>query len=163
MPLGYLILSKVVPCPLPSYFKLFSWAPSGPTMLTLQSSGEEQPENRWPLEDKYCIISNPSRYSDLHFPCFLQHVQQQHLSENKLCVCGGGGGVTDTQCLLEVHLLVASLQGQFGFQGCLPLWELAWNDLGPNPYHPSPKVTPRSNLHSTFMEHLVCFLLSICF
>ena len=31
-----------------------------------------------------------------------------------------------TQCLLEVHLLVASLQGQFDFQGqCLPLWELA--------------------------------------
>jgi len=33
------ILSKVVPCPLPSCFILFSWAPSGPTMLPLQSSG----------------------------------------------------------------------------------------------------------------------------
>ena len=37
--------------------------------------------------------------------------------------------------------------------------------LGPNPYHPSPKVkniSPGSNLHSTFMEHLVCCLSSIC-
>ena len=31
-----------------------------------------------------------------------------------------------TQCLLEAHLLVASLQGQLGFKGqCLSLWELA--------------------------------------
>ena len=36
------------------------------------------------------------------------------------------GWVTGPQCLLEVNLLVASLQGQLGFQGqCLPLWELA--------------------------------------
>ena len=41
--------------------------------------------------------------------------------------------------------------------------------LGPNPYHPSPKVTnitlehnPGTNLHSTFMEHLVCCLLPTC-
>ena len=33
--------------------------------------------------------------------------------------------MTGTQRLLEVHLLVASLQEQLGFQGkCLPLWEL---------------------------------------
>ena len=32
--------------------------------------------------------------------------------------------LTGTQCLLEVHQL-ASLQRQLGFQGCLPLWELA--------------------------------------
>ena len=31
-----------------------------------------QPENSWPLGGKYCIISNPSRYSGLHLPCFLQ-------------------------------------------------------------------------------------------
>ena len=71
---------------------------------------EGQPENSWPLGGKYCIISNPSRYSGLHLPCFLQHVQQQHLSVNLL------GWVTGTQCLLEVHLL-ASLQRQLGFQG----------------------------------------------
>ena len=71
------------------------------------------------LGTKYCIISNPSRYSGLHLPCFLQHVQHQHLPVNPL------GLATGTQCLLEVHQL-ASLQRQLGFQGqCLPLWELA--------------------------------------
>ena len=39
MPLCYVILSKVVPCPLPSCFILFTWALSRPTMLSLQSSG----------------------------------------------------------------------------------------------------------------------------
>ena len=66
---------------------------------------EGQPENSWPLGGKYCIISNPSRYSGLRLPCLLQHVQQQHLSVNLL------QQVTGTQCLLEVHLLVASPQG----------------------------------------------------
>ena len=81
---------------------------------------EGQPENSWPLGGKYCIISNLSRYSGIRLPCCLQHDQQQHLSLNAL------GWVTGTQCLLEVHLLVASLQWQLGFQGqCLPLWELA--------------------------------------
>ena len=81
---------------------------------------EGQPENSWLLGGTCCIISNPSRDSDLHLPCFLQHAQCQHLSVNLV------GRVTGTQCLLEVHMLVASLQGQLGFQGyCLPLWELA--------------------------------------
>ena len=71
---------------------------------------EGQPENSWPLGGKYCIISNPSRYSGLHLPCFLQHAQQQNFSENPL------RWVTGIQRLLEVHLLVASLQGQLGFQ-----------------------------------------------
>ena len=44
---------------------------------------EGQAENIWPLGEKHCIISNPSRYSGLHLPCFLQHVQQ-HLSVNRL-------------------------------------------------------------------------------
>ena len=86
-------------------------------LLYIHLSG--QPENSWPLGGKYCIISSPSRYSGLHRPCFLQHVQRQHLSVNLL------GWVTGPQCLPEVHLLVASLQGQLGFQGqWLPLWEL---------------------------------------
>ena len=72
---------------------------------------EGQPENSWPFGEKCCIIFNLSRYSGLHLPCFLQHVQQQHLSVNPL------GWVTGTQCLLEVYLLVASLQGQLGIQG----------------------------------------------
>ena len=80
---------------------------------------EEQPKNSWPLGGKYCIISNSSRYSGLPLPCFLQHAQQQNLSENPL------RWVTVTQCLLEDHLLVASLQGQLGFQGQrLPFLEL---------------------------------------
>ena len=36
--------------------------------------------------------------------------------------------------------------------------------LGPNAYYPSPKVTnksPGSNLHSTFMEHLVYWFISL--
>ena len=70
----------------------------------------EGQENSWPLGGKYCIISNPSRYSGLHLPCFLQHVQHQYLSVNPL------GWATGTQCLLEVHQL-ASLQKQLGFQG----------------------------------------------
>ena len=79
-----------------------------------------QPENSWPLGGKYCIISNPSRYSGRQLLCFLQYVRQQYLLVNLL------GWVTGTQCLLEVHLLVASLQGQLGFQGqCLPFLGLA--------------------------------------
>ena len=81
---------------------------------------ERQPKNSWTLGGKYCIVSNPSRESGLYLPCFLQRVRQQHLSVNLL------GWATGTQCLLEVHLLVGSLQGQLGFQGqCLPLWKLA--------------------------------------
>ena len=81
---------------------------------------EGQPENSWSLGGKYCIISNPSRYSGIHLPRFLQHVQPQHFSVKPL------GWVTGTRFLLEVHLLLASLQGQLAFQGqCLPLWELA--------------------------------------
>ena len=57
------------------------------------------------------IISNPSRYLGLHLPCFLQDVQHQLLSVNLL------GRVTDMRYLLEVHLLVASLQGKLGFRG----------------------------------------------
>ena len=118
MPLGYVILSKVVPWPLPYCFMLFSWAPSG-LQCCLYILLERQPENSWPLGGKCCIISNPSRYSGFHLPCFLQHVQRQHLSMNPL------RWETGTQRLLEVHLS-ASLQRQLGFQGThLPLWELA--------------------------------------
>ena len=70
---------------------------------------EEQPKNSWPLGGKYCIISSPSRYSGLHLPRFLQHVQQWHLSVNLL------RWETGTQCLLEAHQL-ASLQRRLGSQ-----------------------------------------------
>ena len=77
----------------------------------LYSLLEGQLENSWPLGGKYCIISDPSRYSGLHPPCLLPHMLPEHLPGNLL------GQVTGTQCLLEVHLLVASLQEQLGFQG----------------------------------------------
>ena len=75
------------PCPGPQY--------------CLYNLLEGQPGNSWPLGEKCCIISNLSRYSGLHLLCFLQRVQQQHLSVNLL------GRVTGTQCLLEVHLLAS--------------------------------------------------------
>ena len=81
MPLCYVILSKVVPCSLPSCFMLFPEPHSDPQSC-LYNLLEGQPENSWPLAGKCCIISNLSRYSALHLPCFLQHVQQQHLSVN---------------------------------------------------------------------------------
>ena len=117
MPLGYVILSKVVPCPFPPVSHSFP-EPCPGTQCYLYNLLAGQPESSWHLGGKYCIISNPW-YSGLHLPCFLQHVQQQHLSVNPL------GWVSGTQCLLEAHLLVASLQGQLAFQGqCLPSWEL---------------------------------------
>ena len=117
--LCYVILSKVVPCPLPSFFMLFFWALSR-SICFLYNLLEGQPEDSWPLEGKCCKISNPTRYLGFHLLCFLQHVCQQYLLVNPL------GWVTGTQCLLEVNLLVASLQGQLGFQGqCLPFWGLA--------------------------------------
>ena len=110
---------KLCPAPFPPVSCSFPEPHPGP-QCCLYNLLEGQPENSWPLGEKSCTMSNPSRYSGLHLPCFLQYVQQQHLSVDPL------RQVTGTQCLLEVHLLVASLQGQLGFQGwCLPLWELA--------------------------------------
>ena len=132
MPLGYVILSKVVPYSLPSCFILFSWAP--PRLYNLL---EGQPENSWPLGGKYYIISNSSRYSDLHLPCFLQHVYQQCLSVNLL------GWMTGPQSLLEVHHVGGIPSREVGLPGTM-FATLGVNPagcLGPNPYHPSPKVT----------------------
>ena len=111
------------------------------------------------LGTKYCIISNPSRYSGLHLPCFLQHVQHQHLPVNPL------GLATGTQCLLEVHQL-ASLQRQLvsGDNIC-PFRSWPCRPLGPKPLAPFSegyKHTPGSNLLFTFIEHLICCLLLIC-
>ena len=90
------------------------------TQCCLYNLLDGQPENSWPLGGKYCITSNPSRYSGLHLLCFLQHVWQQHLAVDPL------GWVTGTQCLLEAHQLVANLPGWLGFQvQCLPLRGLA--------------------------------------
>ena len=95
-------------CPL-SCFMLISWPSLGP-QCCFYNLLEGQPGNSWPLRGKYCTIANPSRYSGLHLPCFL-YVQHQHFSVNPL------GWATGAQCLPKVRLLVASFQGQLGFQG----------------------------------------------
>ena len=108
-------------CALPSslLFRALPEPHPGP-QICIYNLLEGHRENSWPLGGKYCIISNHSRNSGLHLPCFPQHVWQQNLSLDPL------EWVTDTQSLLEAHLLVPSFQGQLSFQGqCLPLWELA--------------------------------------
>ena len=73
---------------------------------------------------------------------------------------------TGTQCLLELCLLVAFLQGQLGFQGqCLPLWESVLQAVWAQTIttlllklQTYPRI--KSPLH--FRKHLVCCLLSIC-
>ena len=100
----FFFFQKLCLAPFPPVLCSFSGPCLGP-QCCLYNLLEGQPENNWPLGEKSCIISNLSRYSGLHLPCFLQHMQQQHLSVNLL------SWVTGTQCLLEVHLLVASIQG----------------------------------------------------
>ena len=74
---------KLCPAPFPPVSCSFPEPCLGP-QYCLYNLLEEQTENSWPLGGKYCIISSLSRYSGLHLPCFLQHVQQQHLSLNPL-------------------------------------------------------------------------------
>ena len=97
---------------------------------------EEQPENSWHLGGKWCIISNPSRYSGLHLPCFLQHVQQQLLSVNPL------GQMRHT--MLARSLSVGGIPSRaIGLPGIMfaTLGVSSTGLLGPNSYDPSPKVT----------------------
>ena len=93
---------------------------------------EGQPENSWSLGKKYCVIFNLSRYSGLHLPCFLQHVQQQHLSLNPL------GWVTGTPVKSPS---VGIPSRTTGFPGIMftTLGDSPAGRLGPNPYHASPK------------------------
>ena len=121
---------------------------------------EGRPENSWPLGGKYYIISNLSRYSGLHLPYFLQHVQHQHLSVNPL-------GWGDRHTVPARSPSVGGIPSRAtGFQGTMfvTLGVSTAGHLGQNPYCPSPKIKniPPSYLHSTFMEYLACFLLSIC-
>ena len=93
MPLAMSFFEKLCPAPFPPVSCSIPETHPGP-QCCLYNLLEGQPENSWSLGGKYCIISNPSRYSGPHLPCFLQHVQHQHLSVNPL------GWVTGTQCLL---------------------------------------------------------------
>ena len=125
-------------CPAPSHPVLCSFPePNLGPQCCLYPLLEKQPENSWPLGKKCCITPNISRYSGLHLPCFLQYVQQQHLSVNLL------GQMTGTQCLPEVPSVggipsrAIELPGiMFATLGVSPA-----GCLGPSPYHPSPKVT----------------------
>ena len=83
MPLGLSFFQKLCPVPFPPVSCSSPEPLLGP-QCCLYSLLKGQPENSWPFGDKYCIISNSSRYPGLHLPCFLQHVQQQHLSVNPL-------------------------------------------------------------------------------
>ena len=108
---------KLCPAPFPPVSCSFPELYPGP-QCCLYNLLEGQPENSWPLGGKYCIIFNPSRYSGLHFPCLLQHVN------NSISREPARSG--DRHTMPARTLLVAFLQGQMGFQGqCLPLWELA--------------------------------------
>ena len=119
MPLGYVIFQKLCPGPFPSVSYSFPEPLTRP-QCCLYNLLEGQPVNSWPLGGKYCIISNPSRYSGLHLPCFLQHVYQQCLSVNLL------GWMTGPQSLLEVHHVGGIPSRENGLPGIMfALWELA--------------------------------------
>ena len=88
-----------------------------------------------PLGGKYCIISNLSRYSGLHLPCFLQQAQHQPLSVTLL-------RVGDRHTLPARSLSVGIPSKETGLPGIMfaTLGVSLAGCLGPNPYHSS-KVT----------------------
>ena len=77
------VFQKLCPAPFPPVSCSFPETCPGP-QCCLYNLLEGQPENSWPLGGKYSLISNPSRYSYLYPPCFLQHVHHQRLSVNPL-------------------------------------------------------------------------------
>ena len=150
---------KLCPAPFPPVSCSFPEARPG-SQCCVYNLLEEQPENSWPTGRKCCIISNPSRYSGLHLPCFLQCVQQQHLSVNPLRKVGDRHTMPATSPSVGNPSRATGLPGiMFATLGVSPAGR-----LGRNPYYSSKscKHIPGSNLHSTFMEHLVYCFLSIC-
>ena len=126
---------KLCPAPFPLVSCSFPEPHPGPQSC-LYSLLEGQPENSWPLGGKYCMISNPSRYSGLHLPCFLQHVQQQHLSETARS--------GDRHTMPARTPSVAGIPSRaIGLPGIMfaTLGVSSAGRLGPNPYHTSLKVT----------------------
>ena len=125
---------KLCPAPFPPVSCSFPEARPG-SQCCVYNLLEEQPENSWPTGRKCCIISNLSRYSALHLPCFLQHVQQQHLSVNPFRV-----GNKHTMPARNPSVGIPSKA--VGFPGIMFATLVSpAGGLGPNPYHPSPKVT----------------------
>ena len=134
---------KLCPAPFPPVSCSFPDPHPGP-QCCLYSLLEGQPENSWLLGRKYCIISSPSRYSGLHLPI------------------GGllGQGVFPTTCAAPASLSEPSRAGErhtvparspsvslpskaTGLPGIMfaTLGVKPCRLFGPNPYHPSPKVT----------------------
>ena len=134
MPLGYAILSKVVPCFLPSCFMFFFWAPYGATVLPLQTPGQTT-RKQLALGREILYNINPSRLSALHLPCFLQYVQQQYLGEP--AKVGNRPTMPARSPSVGIPSRAIVLPGiMFATLGVSPAGR-----LGPNPCHPSPKVT----------------------
>ena len=152
------LFQTLCPAPFPPVSSSFP-EPRPSPQCCLYNLLDGQPENSWPLGGKYCIISTPSRYSGLHLPCFLRHVQQQHLSEptrsgdrHTMPARTPSVGGIPSRAIGLLGVMFATL-------GVSPA-----GLLGPNPYHPSPKVPNilPDQISTSFMEHLVCGLLSIC-
>ena len=128
---------RLGPAPFPPVSWSFPEPHLGPQRC-LYNLLEGQEENSWLLGGKYCIISKPSRYSGLHLPCFLQHVQQQHLSVNPLG--GRQAHMPARRPSVGLPSKATGLPGiTFATLGVSPA-----GHLGPNPHHPSPKVTNKS-------------------
>ena len=126
---------KLCPAPFPPISCSFPGPLNGP-QFCLYNLLEGQPENSWPLGGKYCRISNPSRYSGLHLLCFLQHVQQQHLSEP--------ARVGDRHTMSARSPSVGGIPSRaIGLPGIMfsTLGVSPAGLLGANSYHPSSKVT----------------------
>ena len=134
---------KSCPAPFPSVSCSFPELHLDP-QCCLYNLLERQPENSWPVGKKYCIISNHSRYSSLHLPCFLQLVQQQYLSVNPLVTMPGRSpSVGIPSKAIGLPRII------FGTLGVSPV-----GHLGPNPYYPSPKVIRWTSLVAQMVKHL---------
>ena len=125
---------KLCPAPFPPVSCSFPGPHPGPQCCLFNLLGE-QPENSWPLGEKCCIIYKPSRYSGLHLPCFLQYVQQQYLGEP--AKVGNRPTMPARSPSVGIPSRAIVLPGiMFATLGVSPAGR-----LGPNPCHPSPKVT----------------------
>ena len=94
----------------------------------------------------------PSRYSGLHLPWFLQHVQHQNLSEPTR--------VGDRHTMPARSPSVGIPSKAIGLPGImfLTLGISPLGHLGPNPYHSSPKVTniPLDQIPTPLLWNIWC-------
>ena len=108
---------------------------------------EGHPEKSWPLGGKYCIISNPSRYSGFHFLCPITCATSASLSEPTRV--GDRHTMPARSPSAGIPSKAIGLPGiMFATLGVSPA-----GLLGPNPYHPSPKVTniPLDQISTTLL------------